>query len=199
MSQAQAKSAEHAVTCPDLTLLMTGAFYHPEAGVRSGLQEDLETWIQSLAPIHESKAVEKVIRECQGTPLEPFWLEPEDIACAVALVRIAFSQKSKANRFRITSRDTIGDGGGFIMTRALQSYFAERYAGAKNPQRHHRSGYFIPGLLPPAGFPGVSARATLEIDEEGMQVRIPRLDPVAEQVAGRLPDSGWDSLVHDLA
>lgn len=187
---------------PDFALLATGAFYHPTKDVRIALREDLENWIEELGPVHDRNAVMDVLSACMGTPLEPFRLDAVDMECAAALISIAFSERVGASRFRITSRDTIGDEGGLIVTKSLRSYFAERYLHGKHPQRSHQCGFFVPGYLPSPDLPmegkGYQASATLEIDDEGMEVWVRPPDLFVHSIAGRPPEMEWSQLIEQI-
>lgn len=188
----------------DLGLILTSAFYFPDEDIRRGLREKVDRWIEQQEPLHEQEEVASAIFAHQGTPLEPLVLKPEDVQLAAALVRLSFSGRSKASRFRIVSRSSMDRKGGLIVTRSLNAYYAERFPMGKNPQRNHHCDYFLSGWVPTHSEVGKDAgsRVTgrLEINDEGIRIFIPFCSQSMERgmLGFSRDDSGIYALNHEF-
>jgi hypothetical protein len=162
-------------------LAIAAGFYHPDPAARSQVRSQLDKWLTGLGPTPEPEAVHQAIALQKGTVIEPFILTAEDLECAIFLVRAAFSERGGQYRVRIVSRDTIGEDGGLVLTRKLQSYYVERYAHGMNRSQPGTGHVFLPTHVPSqAHAPGT---ATLLSEDNGFRVVVPYPDPITEKTA----------------
>lgn len=127
-------------TAVTVALLYPGSWHDPVCSFLRAVLADCGTH-------PEPQRVEALVRGEKGTELEPFLLSEKDYTLAGLLGAIAFSERVGETRFRILSRDTIGDRGGYILTNNLRGYFAERYVeGTRRPQKQFSGAFFAPEL-----------------------------------------------------
>jgi hypothetical protein len=157
-------------------LVAVAAFYHDFEEDRCFLQAELGKWLGQLDGVPDRETIRSCITGEKGTPLEPFILQEEDVELAVFLAQVAFSDSVGETRIRIVSRDTIGNGGGLVLTNNLKSYFTERYAFGKNRHNLKVGWEFIPNFLKSLGSLKVlSQEASIMSDDVGFCISIPSL------------------------
>ena len=159
------------------TLIITGAFYHPNSEVRNRLRKVVGLWAQAQKPKYSAGEIRELILNETGTPLEPFSLEKTDVEAAVFITNVAFSEKINATRIRIVSRETIGYKGGLVITSNFRHYYAERYALGKYKRNPQTGISFFPAYAPssdkslPVWLNAI--RASLLTDDKGFIIRLP--------------------------
>ncbi len=127
---------------------MFAAIRHPDSGLRDELKDILAKWVESLKPRWSATQVLEALQRCKGTLLEPFVLDPDDQEISVMLVRVAFSEAYNKSRFRIVSRETIGNTGGCVLTDNLKNFYVERFAFGKHRGISEEFWSFAPGNVP---------------------------------------------------
>ncbi len=160
----------------------TRAFAFPEqwyAPVCSYLTEILTICGPTLSPesierrIREEKGtiLEPMHFEEKGTILEPMHFEETDFRVLGLLGALAFSRMAASTRFRIVSRDTLGEDGGLIFLPSGKAYFAPRFGvGNRAPQKKFTGGLAAPALaarLTRRTFPSATARFE---ENSGLQI-----------------------------
>ena len=159
------------------TLIITGAFYHPDSQVRNRLREVVDLWAEAQKPKYSAGEIRELILNETGTPLEPFTLEEADVETAVFIANVAFSEKINASRIRIVSRETIGEKGGLVITSNLRHYYAERYMLGKYKRNPQTGISFFPTYTPssdkslPVRLNAI--RASLLADDDGFIIHLP--------------------------
>lgn len=106
----------------------------------------LRSVARACGATHCPNDIEHCLRTEKGTELEPMVLCETDYPLASLLAAIAFSPLGQDARFRVVSRDTLGDRGGYILTSNLKGYFSPCYAGKGRVQRKFNGAAFLPGL-----------------------------------------------------
>ena len=176
---------------PPLAVTLLAARRHPDPRFRARMWKALNEWAQAAKPLYSEPQIRAQLAKRKGTLLEPFDLDDEGFDIAVLLAQAIFSKQSTINRLRIVGRQTIGTRGGLVLTRAMASFYSERFVGGR------RSGWNIAPYFAPAGLPhwpttentvtGISAQLLLSEREAAIEIKAPRtfgLDlaaPISEQ------------------
>lgn len=160
----------------DFPLVLAAAYHHPDPALREGLRARIDALIEACRPRYDAATVGAALRDQRGTVLEPFDLDETDLAIAVAIGRLGFSDRIGLTRLRVVSRETLGTAGGFVLTDNLRGYYVERYALGRH--RHEPStGWFVAPAVIPRAARGTSdigrGRATLILDAAGLRLRVP--------------------------
>ena len=155
------------------SLVLAAGFYHPVPESRAAVRTLLDRWLARLGALPDASVVSALISKTQGTVVEPFVVTDDDLECAVFLTQAAFSSSSNETRFRIVSRETIGCGGGLVITNNLKCYYAERYVHGKN-RGEPRSGWaFFPSLVPECEDAPAIFAASIASEDEGFRIKVP--------------------------
>jgi hypothetical protein len=162
----------------DVPLLLAAAILHPERPVRTGIRAALSRWVDDARPEYTAAEVEAVLRSHTGTAIEPFVLDRRDRYLAILLARLAFSEREACTRFRVVSRETIGEDGGLMLTNNLRAFYIERYALGYRRRTPGHFGFVAPRSMPPESWfatrKGCAAEA--RVDDQGISLRIGPLD-----------------------
>lgn len=160
--------------CDDLPLLLTAAVHHPERRVRLAIRQALHRWVEEADPRFAAVRIDGVLRAQRGTAIEPFVLNRRDRWTAALLARVAFSRRDAQTRFRVVGRETIGSGGGAMMTNHLRSYYIERYAFGRRRSTPEHAGFVAPAEMPSGQWMASRRRPGAEavVGDEGIELRV---------------------------
>ncbi len=131
-----------------LPLLFYTFLHHPEATVRTQVQEALDAWVEQSGPHYSIAEVESVLCHFTGTALEPFRLDDANRQVAVWLTRLAFSKTCRQSRVWINSTFNPEARGGLVLTSNLKYFFMERLAHARPHSGPRKAWAFHPARCP---------------------------------------------------
>lgn len=156
---------------------LCAAYLLPDEGKAHELRSVMEEWIEDCRPAASAQDFAEIIKKEKGTVLEPFAIADRHMDLATAFGRLATSERIGYSRMRIIPDGAAYPGGGLVITRRLQKFFAECFAFAKNPRAIETQPYLDLGLLPepyekvcPVMSRWVSS---LSFDEKTASVRMP--------------------------
>lgn len=156
--------------------ILAEAFYSPEPKERDLWQPLLDDFLAECGAPDQIAAIEEQMDSEEGTILEPFRLSKEDRACALYLLRVAFSARYARTRFRVVSRDNLSDRGGLVFTSNFRSYFETR--GRTDPRAYRSMAWrMIPrSVRVPSSEGKLFLTGDIVPDDAGFAIRVRRKD-----------------------
>ena len=121
--------------------------YHPNLETRARIRSELEKWIADGGPAYSESEVRRVVESLRGTATAPFVIEAGDVDIAVTVARILFSARCGATRFRIVSRDALGELYGTTITSNLKTRTVGRGIGLPARPEAHGLALLVPSML----------------------------------------------------
>ena len=176
-----AEGAEYAGD--EVPLVLWAAVRHPDGSIRSHLRQGIARWIATAVPRYSREQVSSFLRSQQGTAIEPFVLDEQDLELAEILVQFAFSELGEQTRFRVVSRETLGTEGGVMLTNNLRAYYVERYAHGFRTKTPAEFGFIAPAEMPELGdLPERTqpATAVCQLEDTGLSITVSGVDWAGE-------------------
>lgn len=177
-------SAEGTVRPADeIPLVLWAAVQHPDGSVRSRVRQAIAEWLSNAQPRYSREQIASFLRAQNGTAIEPFVLDEQDLELAGILVQYAFSEVGEQTRFRVVSRETLGTEGGVMLTNNLRGYYIERYAHGFRTKTPEDFGFVAPAEMPGPHDPPDHAqaiRAVCRFEETGLSITVSGVDWAAE-------------------
>lgn len=161
------------VVSDDLALILQAAFYHPNLVERAALHQWITDWTASLKPRFSEEEIRGALVNEQGTEVEPFALDPQDLEIATLAIRIAFSAGLQCTRFRVVGSETIGIAGGLVLTDQLKGYYVQRVAWAKHRTTPWNTSFVAPAVLQQVSTTLARHIALGTVGSAGWELRIP--------------------------
>ena len=159
----------------EIPLVLWAAVRHPDGSVRSGLRQAMGEWIATAKPRYSRQQISSFLRSQEGTAIEPFVLNEQDLELAELLIQYAFSELGNQTRFRVVSRETLGAEGGVMLTDNLHGYYIERYARGFRTKTPAEFGFIAPAEMPDSDDPqaqGQPVSAMCRFEETGLSITV---------------------------